>query len=189
MEDPKPCRCCLAQGLHKDLNTTYFWLDQKEIYANMLQECFNIVLSASPQNGSGICEICVKSLRAAQAFKRTVMLTEEELLKKSALIYYNDEKPMVSVKLEPQYPSGEDDSDDYFLADAVREAQMTKIKQESPTEDTKKKSRSKKNVSRKSSKPVMQWNDDEDIKDLVSKLSTGNRYDNRPPITQPAKPN
>ncbi|KAI5640760.1 zinc-finger associated domain (zf-AD) domain-containing protein [Phthorimaea operculella] len=174
MEDFKPCRCCLAQGSHKDLNFPYFWLDQKEIYSKMLQECFNIVLSRSPQYGNGICEVCVISLRAALAFKQSILTSEEELLKKSVLIGCHEEKPELSVKLEPRYASGDDDSDDYFLADAVREPQ---IKLELPTEYTKKKSysRSKKNMSKRSREPAMQWNEDEDVKDLVSKLNSGNK--------------
>lgn len=39
------CRCCLSKGTQKDLNTTYFWLDKKEIYGDMLLDCFNIYVS------------------------------------------------------------------------------------------------------------------------------------------------
>lgn len=45
METVGVCRCCLAEGLHKGLHTSYTWLDKKEIYSDMLQECFNIIVS------------------------------------------------------------------------------------------------------------------------------------------------
>ncbi|KOB58229.1 Uncharacterized protein OBRU01_25276, partial [Operophtera brumata] len=37
------CRCCLAEGLHKDLKLPYVFLNKREIYSDMLLECFNIV--------------------------------------------------------------------------------------------------------------------------------------------------
>lgn len=45
MEDPRMCRCCAERGHHKNLHTRYNWLNTYEIYADMLKECFNIVVS------------------------------------------------------------------------------------------------------------------------------------------------
>ncbi|XP_049883320.1 zinc finger protein 658B-like isoform X2 [Pectinophora gossypiella] len=107
------CRCCLAQGLHKDLNSSYLWLDKTEIYADMMLECFSIVLSPSAHISSGICDTCVSTLRASLAFKRMVLQSEQELITRAQDL---DIKPKVKVELTEN--SGGDDSDDYFLADA-----------------------------------------------------------------------
>ncbi|KAH9635149.1 hypothetical protein HF086_009489 [Spodoptera exigua] len=79
MEVVGVCRCCLTQGLNKDLHSIYHWLDKKEIYAEMLLECFNIVVSSQ-------FKFCTK---------------------------------IVEVKVEPKVEcDDDDDSDDYYLADA-----------------------------------------------------------------------
>ncbi|XP_053623233.1 oocyte zinc finger protein XlCOF6-like [Plodia interpunctella] len=110
MELPQTCRCCLSAGAHRDLNTSYLWLNKKEVYSEMLQECFNIVLSVTPRS-SAICEACVQQLRGACAFRQLVLHSEEELRSAGR---QHDVKPEPEVKLEP-----EDDSDDYFLSEAV----------------------------------------------------------------------
>ncbi|VVD04903.1 unnamed protein product [Leptidea sinapis] len=71
------CRCCLAEGVHKDLFNAYNSTDNKEIYAEMLQECFNIVCT---QNlSTGICEKCIEILRSTLSFKRLVLKSEKVL--------------------------------------------------------------------------------------------------------------
>ena len=45
MEVVGVCRCCLAHGLNKNLYSSYLWLNKKEHYAQMLQHCFNIIVS------------------------------------------------------------------------------------------------------------------------------------------------
>lgn len=41
-ESPGLCRCCLSEGCYKDLGTEYTWMNENEIYADMLLECFDI---------------------------------------------------------------------------------------------------------------------------------------------------
>ncbi|XP_072943113.1 uncharacterized protein [Epargyreus clarus] len=76
------CRCCLVEGVHKNLNITYCLEDRKEIYSQMLQECFNIVLATTPMQGNNtICDACVKVLRESLCFKKQVLKAEEEFLR------------------------------------------------------------------------------------------------------------
>lgn len=44
-ESPGLCRCCLSEGCYKDLGTEYSWMNDTEIYADMLLECFDISVS------------------------------------------------------------------------------------------------------------------------------------------------
>ncbi|XP_073964107.1 uncharacterized protein isoform X2 [Choristoneura fumiferana] len=72
------CRCCLSKGLVRNLYTSYVWLDKNEIYSDMLQQCFNIVLTKT--DSSNICESCVVQLRAALQFKQQVLHAEQQLV-------------------------------------------------------------------------------------------------------------
>ncbi|CAB3261149.1 unnamed protein product [Arctia plantaginis] len=174
MEEPSMCRCCAEQGLHKNLNTRYTWLNTSEIYADMLKECFNIVLSVSDTGLSGICETCIASLRSSLIFKQQVLITEKEFLNKvKDVTEEKDEKPFV-VKEEPNMDSS-DESDDYFLADAAREIATEKIKTESKESPLKKKVETRrsrtKHVSKKTGQTEKPWRADK-IKSLVSRLAT-----------------
>ena len=44
-ESPGLCRCCLSEGCYKDLGTEYNWMNETEVYADMLLECFDISVS------------------------------------------------------------------------------------------------------------------------------------------------
>lgn len=46
-ESPGLCRCCLSEGCYKDLGTEYTWMNETEVYADMLLECFDISVSFS----------------------------------------------------------------------------------------------------------------------------------------------
>ena len=46
-ESPGLCRCCLSEGCYKDLGTEYTWMNETEVYADMLLECFDISVSLS----------------------------------------------------------------------------------------------------------------------------------------------
>ncbi|XP_013163749.1 PREDICTED: zinc finger protein 43-like isoform X8 [Papilio xuthus] len=76
------CRCCASSGIFKDMYATYNWMGEDEIYANMLQYCFDITLStAEDQNNGGICEVCITQLRNAANFKKQVQQTEVQFKK------------------------------------------------------------------------------------------------------------
>lgn len=44
-ESPGLCRCCLSEGCYKDLGSEYSWMNDTEIYADMLLDCFDIGVS------------------------------------------------------------------------------------------------------------------------------------------------
>lgn len=44
-ESPGLCRCCLSEGCYKDMGTDYSWMSEREVYADMLLECFDISVS------------------------------------------------------------------------------------------------------------------------------------------------
>lgn len=44
-ESPGLCRCCLSEGCYKDLGSEYTWMNETEVYADMLLECFDISVS------------------------------------------------------------------------------------------------------------------------------------------------
>ncbi|XP_063371116.1 uncharacterized protein LOC134659403 [Cydia amplana] len=71
------CRCCLRRPPDKGLTAVYTHLDKTEIYSDMLRECFNIHLVQV--SDSGICEVCVGSLRDANNFKLQVQRSQAEL--------------------------------------------------------------------------------------------------------------
>ncbi|KAJ8703978.1 hypothetical protein PYW07_013272 [Mythimna separata] len=178
MEVVGVCRCCLAQGLNKDLHSNYFWLNKKENYAQMLKECFNIILRPSEEGPVGICDTCVSSLRNSFNFKQQVLSADKEFFKKIEAVE-KDEK--VEIKVEPKHDSG-DESDDYYLIDAVSVASQEKIKSEKPSPE-KKKAESKRTKPRekpsglkrsavkKAASSDSAWKNDK-IKTLVSRLAT-----------------
>ncbi|XP_060809239.1 zinc finger protein 25 [Amyelois transitella] len=167
MESLNACRCCLSSGVHKDLFKSYIWLDKKEVYSEMLHECFNIVLRMTEHSSSAICEECIKLLRRSCSFKQLVLHNEQQLLKVATDVQISDEKP-VDIKLEP--PQNDDDSDDYFLSDAVSAKDEVvgnvKVEYEEPKKKTE-----KKKVSVKKSGKKETWQSQK-IKTLVNRLTT-----------------
>ncbi|XP_022818934.1 zinc finger protein 260-like isoform X5 [Spodoptera litura] len=100
------CRCCASEGAFKDIKSTYHWMGEEEIYADMLKDCFDINLNVSEHGeDGGICEVCITQLRNAINFKKQVQHTEEQFkkhLQNKALF-----RPNI-VKVEV---GGEEDSD------------------------------------------------------------------------------
>ncbi|KPJ19890.1 hypothetical protein RR48_02318 [Papilio machaon] len=83
-ESPGLCRCCLSEGCYKDLSTEYTWMDDTEIYADMLLDCFDISISQHSEGPNGanrlICEVCVTRLRDACNFKKQVLASEKKFV-------------------------------------------------------------------------------------------------------------
>ncbi|CAG4958659.1 unnamed protein product [Colias eurytheme] len=83
-ENPGLCRCCLSEGCYKELGTEYPWMDETEIYADMLLECFDISISQHIEGPNGtnrlICEVCITRLRDACNFKKQVMDCEKKFV-------------------------------------------------------------------------------------------------------------
>ncbi|XP_045506141.1 PR domain zinc finger protein 5-like isoform X1 [Colias croceus] len=83
-ENPGLCRCCLSEGCYKELGTEYPWMDETEVYADMLLECFDISISQHIEGPNGtnrlICEVCITRLRDACNFKKQVMDCEKKFV-------------------------------------------------------------------------------------------------------------
>ncbi|CAK1587571.1 unnamed protein product [Parnassius mnemosyne] len=134
--DSGMCRCCASEGLFKDVNTTYHWMGEDEVYADMLHFCFDITLaSAEGQNNGGICEVCITQLRNAANFKKQVQHTEEQFKKRLAEV--NSYKPEV-IKLEMSVEDGAE-SDNNISEDYQSGPEFeVPIKEESPEPKPKK---------------------------------------------------
>ncbi|XP_045456727.1 zinc finger protein 91-like [Melitaea cinxia] len=110
-ESPGLCRCCLSEGCYKDLSSEYTWMDDTEVYADMLLECFDISISQHIEGPNGpnrlICEVCITRLRDACNFKKQVLDSEKKFVDmvgrgefKSKVVYEDEMK--TEMVLEPE---------------------------------------------------------------------------------------
>lgn len=74
------CRCCLTKGYHKDIMKEYFHGGIKEVYFDMIMECFNLFLSTNSDLTTLICVSCINRLRDANHFRTMVVGSEQKLL-------------------------------------------------------------------------------------------------------------
>ncbi|XP_023939802.2 zinc finger protein 808 [Bicyclus anynana] len=111
-ETPGLCRCCLSEGCYKDLSTEYNWMDDQEIYADMLLECFDISISQHIDGPNGpnrlICEVCITRLRDACNFKKQVLDSEKKFVDmlgrgefRERALSYTESKTDISLELLP----------------------------------------------------------------------------------------
>ncbi|XP_050359489.1 zinc finger protein 26-like isoform X7 [Nymphalis io] len=139
------CRCCASEGTFKDFLTSYHWMGEEEIYADMLRDCFAITLYTSDDvNNGGICEVCITQLRNACNFKRQVQQTEEQFKKR----VQNSGLKSNVIKLEM---AGGDDGEhsDTNLSDEFSAAEFeVPIKEEKDEEKPKKRQAAKPSTSR-----------------------------------------
>ncbi|CAG9789610.1 unnamed protein product [Diatraea saccharalis] len=91
--DPGICRCCGATKKCRILNVEYHHQGQKEVYSDIFDECFSLVLSHLDGDvlDQLICAMCVSRLREANAFRRQVLHWEENFL--NSRIIKNGEAP------------------------------------------------------------------------------------------------
>ncbi|CAB3262357.1 unnamed protein product [Arctia plantaginis] len=80
--DPALCRCCRAIKKCRILTEEYTWMEKKEVYSEMIMDCFGILLSHVDDNEKdcGVCATCVVRLRDACAFRNQVLQCEELFL-------------------------------------------------------------------------------------------------------------
>ncbi|XP_023939775.1 zinc finger protein 260 [Bicyclus anynana] len=111
--DPGLCRCCGTLKKCRVLNIEYESFGQKEIYSDMLLDCYGLLLShLDGKPGERlVCATCVKRLREALEFKMQVLKCEEAFLQVKMYgsdANAKDEKLQilngmeVEVKVEPQ---------------------------------------------------------------------------------------
>ncbi|KAG6459153.1 hypothetical protein O3G_MSEX011244 [Manduca sexta] len=76
---PEVCRCCLSATGTWDVTASYISESgMKEVYFEMLQECYGLTLSRVMEWGPSrlVCGQCVRHLRDACSFKKQVLLAE-----------------------------------------------------------------------------------------------------------------
>ncbi|KAJ2938656.1 hypothetical protein O0L34_g11983 [Tuta absoluta] len=123
------CRCCLLRPPEKDLKTPYTVVNNTEIYADILKECFEIHLTLG-KDDCGICEVCIARLRDAWDFKRQVLRCQKdfqfkitELVKDEALAKVKEEPDdIVFMEMKEELSDFADhfqDEDDIKLAEML----------------------------------------------------------------------
>ncbi|XP_041988788.1 PR domain zinc finger protein 5-like [Aricia agestis] len=146
--DPALCRCCRAIKKCRILTAEYTWMETKEVYADMIMDCFGILLSRvdDEEKDSGVCATCVVRLRDACAFRHQV-LTCEELFLSSKLGDKDELKKSIDMELktEPkeyddqsgpfQIPHSDkhyEDSEQYQPPPIVEDVKLPKKEEEKP---------------------------------------------------------
>ncbi|XP_063544018.1 zinc finger protein 70-like [Cydia strobilella] len=155
--DPALCRCCRSIKKCRILNSEYEWLGKKEVYSDMLMDCFGLLLShldGEPKD-IGVCATCVGRLREAVIFRQQVLQSEQAFL--NARQEKKDEVPLVEtkVKVEPVPDSdasvgAHDDDHDYEPECKVEIEHKIELKSETP--EKRKKTRPRPLVLKKRSK-------------------------------------
>ncbi|XP_063632114.1 zinc finger protein 627-like isoform X2 [Cydia splendana] len=92
VSQPDVCRCCLSASGTWDLTASYVTeAGIKEVFSDILQECYGISLSCLSEWGPSrlVCALCVGHLRDATSFKRQVQEADryfaEYLIKKDCI--------------------------------------------------------------------------------------------------------
>ncbi|KAJ0169996.1 hypothetical protein K1T71_014602 [Dendrolimus kikuchii] len=74
------CRCCLSYSYLKNMWTEYYFHGNREIYAEMLEQCYNLSLEQPEESDSDqICEGCVRRLRDALTFRELIIESSNRL--------------------------------------------------------------------------------------------------------------
>ncbi|GBP33050.1 hypothetical protein EVAR_18528_1 [Eumeta japonica] len=91
--NPGLCRCCRSIKKCRLMNIEYEWMGQKEIYSEMILDCFGLLLSSTENdNKVGVCATCVLRIRDASAFKKQVLQCEEIFLRKLHEVIEEDQQ-------------------------------------------------------------------------------------------------
>ncbi|XP_050676877.1 zinc finger protein 260-like isoform X1 [Leptidea sinapis] len=107
--DPGLCRCCGNLKKCRILNVEYISLGKKELYMDMLIDCFGVILSNLDSGPTDrlICASCVHRLRDSYEFKQQVLKCEDAFLQArlhdqevKARDVTKIETPEIEVKLE-----------------------------------------------------------------------------------------
>ncbi|XP_061725551.1 zinc finger protein 816-like isoform X1 [Cydia pomonella] len=111
--DPGVCRCCGSMKRCRLLNVEYQCMGQKEVYADMIMDCFGLLMSHLDDKPSArlVCATCVGRLREAAAFRAQVLrceaaflqlrMCETEAADKQARL---DASAMLEVEIKPEPP-------------------------------------------------------------------------------------
>ncbi|XP_026314367.1 zinc finger protein 675-like isoform X2 [Hyposmocoma kahamanoa] len=108
---PDACRCCLsACGIWNINLVRESEFGVKEIYSDMLQECFDIILSDCNSEKLA-CEMCIARLRDALAFRRQILHAEEIFIQCREASSHLQE---IKMEVDTFYPEGSGNNLDAF---------------------------------------------------------------------------
>ncbi|XP_050676713.1 zinc finger protein 808-like isoform X2 [Leptidea sinapis] len=78
------CRCCHNEGKFVNLVEPRIYLNQKEVYGEMLKDCFSIDIKPVPgvlcASTYTICDMCITQLRDAISFQKQILHCEKKFL-------------------------------------------------------------------------------------------------------------
>ncbi|CAG9106397.1 unnamed protein product [Plutella xylostella] len=122
------CRCCAAAGYHRELMKEYNFEGNREVYAEIFMECFNINLDTH-NTSNLICSSCIHRLRDANSFREMVLagqralqdvdpLQRGEFAQVVNLLNDGDEVVVKVEELKTECRSDDDDDDDYVPDDS-----------------------------------------------------------------------
>ncbi|XP_004926703.2 zinc finger protein 62 homolog isoform X1 [Bombyx mori] len=74
------CCCCMELPCPKNLWLEYTWMENTEVYGQMLEQCFGFNFPEDIRPKQQICEVCVTRLRDSVRFKRQVAECTKRLM-------------------------------------------------------------------------------------------------------------
>ncbi|XP_061725862.1 zinc finger protein 708-like isoform X2 [Cydia pomonella] len=107
VSQPDVCRCCLSASGTWDLTASYVTeAGIKEVFSDILQECYGISLSYLSEWGPSrlVCALCVGHLRDATSFKKQVQEADKYFTE-----YLSKKDSIETVKTEPDMDYCADD--------------------------------------------------------------------------------
>ncbi|KAG6460276.1 hypothetical protein O3G_MSEX011880 [Manduca sexta] len=125
--DPALCRLCRAIKKCRILTAEYTWMEKKEVYADMVMDCFGILLSHVDDNerDCGVCATCVVRLRDASAFRHQVLQCEELFLSSKLQDKETDEQKIEKSNIEIELKTEPKDDDDHHSLGAADHDDMS----------------------------------------------------------------
>ncbi|XP_023939844.2 zinc finger protein 26 isoform X5 [Bicyclus anynana] len=103
------CRCCLEVIGLKDLWTEYYNGDEREVYGEMVNECFAMPWEHEDSKREYICDGCVTRLRDAVSFRKEILHSDQllkEHIKNEAVAGHSvKEEEMSDAEIETEYLS------------------------------------------------------------------------------------
>ncbi|KAG7298340.1 hypothetical protein JYU34_017943 [Plutella xylostella] len=118
--DPNVCRCCLSMTGDTDLTAENIINGHKEVFSDMLHQCFGVYLSRLTDLGCSrwVCQACVQQLRAACAFRKQVVDAEE-----CVVAFFEDNSGLQDKEIKSEI-----EDDDFFDTENRFENLMSKKK-------------------------------------------------------------
>lgn len=120
------CRCCGSTKRCRLLNHLYEFDGEKEVYSDMIMDCFGLVLSHldGAMREHLICATCVVRLREAKIFKSQVLQCEEAFLQ---MKIYDAESTELDLEIKKEQSSSGNESDELRSATPVNAEPSIKI--------------------------------------------------------------